>query len=397
MIELPQGADGWARWPPQTEAIAQALQGAWASGEWGKYDSPVHARCVDTVTQAMSMSSESVAAISPLWQFYLDRMEPPPLIRLCSSGTAAVELALRCCGVVAGDEVVVAAYDYPGNFRCIELLGATPVLADVRPRGVTMDPQSLREIEGDDIKGVVVSHLYGELADILAIREICDQRNWWLIEDACQVPGAGWEVGKDPSSSTFAPVGCLADCATLSFGGSKLLSAGNGGAIVTRNPRLHSRLRSFLDRPSDMLPLSALQCAVLIPQWGMLDELNRRRCDMVSRLRGWDWTRLGAAPISMAVGGQTNAHYKFAVQAKDASGRALLLRRLRSIGLPVGEGFRSMHGTSGRRSRKPVSLDHSQLLGERCLVIDHRALLANDLIERLDQACITDGESDAVS
>ncbi len=383
MIELALDDGGWPVWPPQTPAIWESLQRVWSSGQWGKYESAIHTQCLDAVTEAMSISTASAQSLPPPWWAHGQRIQTPPTVRLCSSGTAAVELALRCCGITAGDEVVVAAYDYPGNFRGIELLGATPVLADVRSGGVTMDPQSLRQIDGEKIKAVVVSHLYGELADMLSIREICDQRNWKLIEDACQVPGAGWEVGHDAASHVVIPVGCLADCTTLSFGGSKLLSAGNGGAVLTREDRLAARLRSYADRPSDAFPLSALQCAALLPQWSMLDELNRRRRVMAARLRDWDWSPLNAEPLSANTLGQISAHYKFALLADETHSRAALLQRLRAMGLPVGEGFRSTHGTSERRSRKPVDLDDARNLGARCVVLDHRALLADDLLERL--------------
>ncbi len=378
MIELAIDDDGWPIWPPNAPAIWESLQRGWLTGHWGKYDSPMQADCVATVAKAMTLSGECVAVLPASWLVYVDRMRRSPQVRLCSSGTAAIELSLRCCGIGPGDEVVVAAYDYPGNFRTIELLGATPVLADVRPNGVTMDPQSLRQIEGDDVKAVLVSHLYGELADVLAIREVCDQRNWKLIEDACQVPGAGWKVNNNFGEDCFIPVGCLADVATLSFGGSKLLSAGNGGAILVRDQRSAARLQAYLDRPSDTSPLSALQCAVLTPQWAMLDELNRRRSLMANALRDLDWQHLGASVLAENLLEQRSAHYKFALLADSSIGGPELLRRLTHAGIPAGKGFRSMHGTSDRRSRKPVALGHAQRLGEVCVVIDQRVLLSDD-------------------
>lgn len=385
MIVLALDDDGWPRWPPALPEIRDSLHRVWMSGEWGKYHTAIHQQCIETVTHAMSVSNAFSSVLPAPWQSHSQRIRTVPQVRLCSSGTVAVELALRCCGVTLGDEVVVAAYDYPGNFRNIELLGASPVLADVREGGVTMDPKSLRQIQSEKVKAVVVSHLYGELADMLSIREICDQRNWRLVEDACQVPGAGWDIGLHDRNDDFVPVGCLADCTTLSFGGSKLLTAGNGGAVLTRDGRLTARLSAYAERPSDTMPLSALQCAVLLPQWSMLDELNHQRSAMVTRLTEWDWSAMGAAPIKTQYSGIRSAHYKLAFMPKDASQRAVLLRRFRESGLPVGEGFRSMHGTSERRSRKPVPLDHARELGERCVVLDHRALLAEDLIERLER------------
>ncbi|TWT67565.1 DegT/DnrJ/EryC1/StrS family aminotransferase [Allorhodopirellula solitaria] len=383
MIPLERDEQGWPVWPPQSPEIWESLQQLWASGQWGKYAAEIHAHCTEAVARAMSISNLPSKLPSP-WDRDTSRIHATPLTRLCSSGTAAIELSLRCCGVTEGDQVAVAAYDYPGNFRTIELLGATPVLVDVKAGGSTLDPQSLRQVENARVKAVVVSHLYGELADMPAIREICDQRNWMLIEDACQVPGAGWELEGD-TADAFLPVGCLSDCATLSFGGSKLLSAGNGGALLARNPRVAARLPSYLDRPSDTFPLSALQCSVLLPQWETLAEFNRRRSRTVTRLREWDWSQFGLSPLASETLGQRRAYYKFAMQADESQDRPALLRRLRAAGFPIGEGFRSMHRTSDRRSQKPVPLPHASELGKRCVVLDHRALLADDLIERLDR------------
>lgn len=384
MIALALDDDGWPKWPPSLPAIRDSLERVWLSGDWGKYHAEIHQQCIEAVTQAMSLPAACTSELPAQWQVHAPRIHTSPQVRLCSSGTAAVELALRCCGVAEGDEVVVAAYDYPGNFRNVELLGATPVLVDVRDGGVTMDPESLRQVQGKKVKAVVVSHLYGELADMLAIREICDQRDWRLIEDACQVPGAGWRVGHEERPADVLPIGCLADCTTLSFGGSKLLTAGNGGALLTRDDRLTARLRAYADRPSDLMPLSTLQCAVLLPQLAVLAELNFRRDVMATRLTEWDWSTVAAVPIIIDRSGLRRAHYKFAVIADDARQRPVLLQRFRALGLPVGEGFRSTHSTSERRSRKPVPLDHARKLSANCVVLDHRALLAEDLIARMN-------------
>lgn len=406
MIDLSLDSAGWPIWPPNDPSIFESIRKLWETQEWGKYHSAIHSQCVQEISRLMSLRLPVEIASNSPWHPFSDRLSQPIQVRLCSSGTAGIELALRCSGVTAGSEVVLAAHDYPGNFRTIELLGATPVLAEVAASGVTMDPKSLRLIEGDSIKTVIVSHLYGELADMLSIRRICDERNWTLIEDACQVPGAGWRSDarllpehatkvdgsvRDDSSGEaiawdhsvadddFIPVGALADVTVLSFGGSKLLSAGNGGTVITRNDRLAARLRGIADRPSDTYAFSPLQCAALIPQLAMLNPLNQQRAEMAKRLRQW-----AKVPTIRSVPEQINAYYKFAILADNARQRSDWLNRMREIALPIGEGFRSLHATSAKRSRKPVSLDRAAGLSERLLVLDHRALLARDLIKRLD-------------
>ncbi len=138
-------------------------------------------------------------------------------VQLCCSGTIGVELALRGCKIGPGDEVIMAAYDFPGNFRAIEATGATVVLVDIGEKSWTIE--SVAELEQairPETKGVIVSHLHGTLAPMRAISEWAATQKIALIEDACQAPGA-FVDGK--------PVGSWGDVSVLSFGGSKLLSA----------------------------------------------------------------------------------------------------------------------------------------------------------------------------
>ena len=95
-------------WPPDWPSIELAIQEAIRTGQWGQYHSPL---------------------IKSLQKRLAEYLKSGP-IRLCCSGTAALELALRCCRIRETDEVILAAYDFPGNFRTVELLGAKPVLVD---------------------------------------------------------------------------------------------------------------------------------------------------------------------------------------------------------------------------------------------------------------------------
>jgi dTDP-4-amino-4,6-dideoxygalactose transaminase len=282
-----------------------------------------------------------------------------------------VEIALRAAGVGPGDEVILSAYDYPGNFRSIELLGARPVLIDVAPDSVQPDPRQLSQADSDAVKAVIISHLFGTAADVVAIRRWCRQRQRLLIEDACQVPGM--LIGGRPAGS-------WGDFGTLSFGGSKPLSSGCGGAVLTRDRRLAARLGPLLDRPSDVMPLSPLQAATLGPQLNQLDALNQRRratvthieSQIVPHLRRWRW--LSGCDRSVEA-----AHYKVAWAVPDARHRNAILSAAVPLGLPIGEGFRSQARVSERRCRKPVPLCEAQQMDQCVFVLDHTALLLEPL------------------
>ncbi len=296
-----------------------------------------------------------------------------------------MEIALRAAGIGSGDEVILAAFDYPGNFRSIELVGAQPVLVDVAPGRVTLDPAGFEAAASDRVRAVIVSHLFGQAAPMDEIGAACGARGWVLIEDACQVPGM--QIGGRPAGS-------FGDLATVSFGGSKLLTAGSGGALLTRDERIAARLGPWIDRPSDAFPLSPLQASVLLPQIERLAEMNRRRAETVRfLLQGWGehlprWQPLheGSENQPLNQPGPSHgerefprhgipAHYKLAWLADSAEDRKRVVNEANSLHLPVGPGFRSTGRVSPRRCRKPLPLPQSTLLGDQLCLLDQTALL----------------------
>lgn len=333
-------------WPPTWPEIETAVAKSLQSGDWGRYQSPAKNDVRQRICAQFSVAHS----------------------RLCGSGTAAVQLALKAAGVKMGTEVIVAAYDYTGNFRCIELCGGRPVLVDTAETGCSLDPEFLDDADSKDVVAVLVSHLYGCPAQIAELREYCDSRRWVLIEDACQVPGMLIH-GK--------PAGSYGHMSTLSFGGSKPLTAGNGGAILTNESRFAAKIDSLVDCPSDSQPLSSLQAAVLGPQFDRLERCNQMRAatvqylrsEVAARLPGWSWLDEIVDDDFVA------SHYKLAFVADSNSHRQKMISKAPDFGLPIGEGFRSMHKSSDRRCRKASFLERSAQYGEELFVLDHSALL----------------------
>ncbi len=191
-------------WPRRQTSIQDALLAAWESGEWGKY----HGGRVERLEALLCEQMHSAYAMT------------------CCSGTFAVELALRALNVGPGDEVILAGYDFPGNFRAVESVGARPVLVDLAPQGWSITCESLEPAWSRSTRAVLVSHLHGDLAQLPLIVAEARRRGTLVVEDACQAPGAMLHG---------AAVGSLGDVGVLSFGGSKLLTAGRGGAILTQD------------------------------------------------------------------------------------------------------------------------------------------------------------------
>ncbi len=340
-------------WPPVDEDIRAALEAAYQDGSWGRYHGP-----------------HGVGLCEDLRNFFACDH-----VLLCSSGTIAVELALRGCGVQSGDEVVLAGYDFPGNFRAIEAVGARPVLVDVDPDTWSLDVEKLAgELSHNDcdrIRAVVVSHLHGGLAHMPAIMALARQHGWHVVEDACQQPGAKLDGRM---------VGTWGDVGVLSFGGSKLLTAGRGGALVTDDPAIHQRAKIFAQRGNDAFPLSELQAAVLRPQLAKLHKRNRIRADRVAAILDGvgpiaPWLR-AAASRSQSQAAYFKLAWSYLPAEDNAQRREQLLAALAAEGVPVDAGFRGFTRRSESRCRQIGSLENSGRLSRSTILLHHPILLA---------------------
>ena len=344
----PQGPPDW---PAADEAVRAALQAAWRDGSWGKYQGGHVGRL----------------------ERRLAEMHGVPHAAVCSSGTWAVELALRALQIGGGDEVVLAAYDYPGNFLAVHAVGARPVLADVAPDDWNLDLNALAEACGPAVRAVIVSHLHGGLVPMRELTELTRARNVAVIEDAAQAPRATVQGRR---------AGTWGDVGVLSFGGSKLLTAGRGGALLTGRADVHQRLRLLTHRVGNVLyPLSELQAAVLGPQLDRLDEQNGRRRRAVGllaeRLRetpGLSFFRARAVgdPCYYKVGFRYDAE-RFGLT------RARFTAAMRAEGVALDEGFRALHvGRSPDRFRRVESLAEAERAHAGCVVLHHPILLGSD-------------------
>jgi dTDP-4-amino-4,6-dideoxygalactose transaminase len=146
------------------------------------------------------------------------------------SGTEALHLALKACGVGAGDEVITVSHTAVATVAAIELAGAIPVLVDIDPEFYTLDSSQLERAITLNTKAIIPVHLYGQSADLNPIISIAHMHGLWVIEDCAQAHGAQYH-GKR--------VGAWGDIACFSFYPTKNLGAlGDGGMVVTDNPDL---------------------------------------------------------------------------------------------------------------------------------------------------------------
>jgi dTDP-4-amino-4,6-dideoxygalactose transaminase len=197
------------------------------------------------------------------------------------SGTDALELALRACGVEPGDEVITPSFTYFAGPYAIAAVGAVPVFVDVEEASRTIDIERVRAAVTPRTRAILPVHLYGRMADVDALAMLAAEHGLWLIEDAAQASGAraGGRL-----AGTVGHVGCF------SFYPSKNLGAlGDGGAVITSDPELAKRLRMLRnygqsERNRHVIKagnsrLDELQAALLRKKLPRLDAWNEARIE----------------------------------------------------------------------------------------------------------------------
>ena len=198
--------------------------------------------------------------------------------QLVSSGTSALTVALVSAGIGAGDEVIMPTFTFVASFESILAIGAVPILADVDDT-LTLDPEAVQNAITTKTKVVMPVHMCGSMADLKALKSICDKHDLVLLEDACQAIGGTFE-GK--------PLGSYGDLGCFSFDYVKTITCGEGGGIITNNENYKANADHYSDHGHDHMGkdrgaethpflgynyrISELNAAVGLAQIARLDE-----------------------------------------------------------------------------------------------------------------------------
>jgi dTDP-4-amino-4,6-dideoxygalactose transaminase len=231
-----------------------------------------------------------------------------------STGTDALVLALRACGIGPGDEVVTVANTFIATVEAIALVGATPVFVDIDPDSYTMDWRQLEQVVTSRTRAILPVHLYGHPVEMHPIMEFACTHGLRVIEDASQAHGATYQGQR---------VGSFGDIGCFSLYYSKNLGAyGEAGICVTNNHDLAESIRLLRDHGSftkyqhDILGVNArldeLQAAVLRIKLRYLEQWNAARQAhaqaYTERLRGL----VEAVPVAQPWG--THVYYVYVVR-----------------------------------------------------------------------------------
>lgn len=201
----------------------------------------------------------------------------------CASGTDALWLALTAVGVHPGDSVITTAFSFFASASAIVRAGGRPVFVDVDPHTLNLDPHQLeahlRAGKSARLRALLPVHLYGQCADMDALRELADEFQVAIVEDAAQAIGARWRDAR---------AGSIGALATFSFYPSKNLSAyGDAGLVTTNHAEFADHMRRLRNHGSPQryrheelgwnCRLDAIQAAVLRVKLPHLETWNRKR------------------------------------------------------------------------------------------------------------------------
>jgi len=306
----------------------------------------------------------------------------------CASGTDALELALRACGIGEGHLVFTVSHTAVASVAAIERAGAKPVLVDIEPGGFAMDPAALDAALRDAPPGrpaaILPVHLYGEPADLAAIGEIARAQGLRVIEDCAQSHGAVYRRR---------PAGSFGDIACFSFYPTKNLGAlGDAGIVATADAMLAEAAREIREygwreryvsaRSGINTRLDPIQAAVLSVKLPRLRADNERRQAIAAR---YD-EGLSGLPIGLPRRRADTSHvfHQYVIRGKD---RDRLREHLRAGSIGTGIHYPvPVHLHPAYRSRValgPTGLRNSEKAAGEILSLPIYPQLADDAVDRV--------------
>jgi len=278
-----------------------------------------------------------------------------------TNGTVALHLALLGVGLGQGDEVIVPSLTYVAPVNAIRYVGATPIFADVDSLTWQIDPAHVTRLITPRTRAILAVHTYGQACDLSALTSLCEKHNLRLIEDCAEAFGT--RIGERH-------VGTFGDVATFSFFGNKTVTTGEGGMVVSRDPKVHAlicKLRGqglagekeyWHDIVGYNYRLTNICAAIGVAQLERADELIARKRALATAMR----TAMTDLPLIFHVEqpGTTHSFWMICALARSEGERDDLRRALRLDGIETRPVFPPVHtmpmyasGQSGLR----VSVD----------------------------------------
>lgn len=214
----PVRSDSYPAWPAWDERDVEAVTAVVRSGNWGGFPEPgPNAGAFEEAFAAYQGARHGV---------------------LMANGTVTMEVALKALGIGWGDEVIVPALTFAATAYAPMAAGALPVIIDVEPRTWTIDPDLVEAAITERTRAIIPVHLGHQMADMDRLTDIASRHGLAIVEDCAHAPGQQWR-GRG--------AGCMGDFGSFSHQSSKILTAGEGGTLLTDDDELAARAHSVID------------------------------------------------------------------------------------------------------------------------------------------------------
>lgn len=309
-------------WPIYDEGESRGLQRVLESKNWGGYP------CPNTLAREFAGK--------------FARFHDAEYGVAVANGTVSLELALQAAGVGHGDEVIVPAYTWEGTAAAVLFSGATPVFVDVSESTYCLDSELIEAAITSRTRAIIPVHLGFRFADMDRIMEIAARRNLFVLEDCAHAHGGRWRNKG---------AGSIGHAGSFSFQTSKLMTAGEGGAVITSDIDLADQIirlancgrparRESLNQPAlgHNYRMTEFQAAILLSQLERLEEqtlIRERRTEQLEKglesIKG-----IGLSPRDPRITRQASYHYVFRYDAAAFGGvhRNAFVAALVAEGIP---------------------------------------------------------------
>ncbi len=257
-----------------------------------------------------------------------------PFAVTTNSGTSALAAMLRALGVGPDTKVALPDYGFVATANAVEILGGAPLFMDVGKEDLSVSPESIERVVKAKPDFIMAAHAFGLPCDLAPLRRLADETGAVLVEDsAC---AAGGVIQKRP-------LGCASKAAILSFHPRKIITTGEGGAVLTEDKKLAETVRAYCEHgfsgaektlalPGMNFRLPEISCAVGLEQMGRIDEIveARRKIGDMYRQRLSDRSEFLLPPVPPDT---LWNHQTFFVLLSDNVGRSRVLDFMRGAGI----------------------------------------------------------------
>lgn len=381
----------WPEWPQLGDAERELLASTLESGRWS------------------SARGHLAAELANEFAAFQGARYGLPLV----NGSCSLEVALAACGIGSGDEVLVPGLTFVTTAISVLAVNAIPIFVDVEPASLCLDASAAEAAVTDRTRAVIPVHLAGRPCDLDALGDLCERHGLAMIEDCAHAHGSRWQERG---------VGSFGSFGSFSFQEGKLITAGEGGALITDDEELRRRAWSYANcgriegghrydhvNYGTNLRMTEWQGAVLQAQLRRLPEQNRVR-DQRADLLDAELTKIpGLRPQSSdpRITSRGRYAYVFHHDPSEFSGLPVagLVAALRHEGILAGEAYPSLNtlgvfreGRFGQRlpegSPRPdygsVRLPNAEDAAAHTVWLDHRMLLAEpddvlDIVRALEK------------